>query len=316
MKFSAPKWSTRGEKINIHNVPNILPPGIKPPNLQAILLRAQYEEIQYKLSSLSTEAKTILDFNDQSPKSSANLYNQRGVKDSVQSKARDILFQERKALIDSIDKFYPVFRIPASVRIAYTKCTKKFYIPSPNFIGQILGPRGETLKQLESKYNVKISIRGKGSTPDTKGSAEVYTPRSPDEPLHALIEAENEQSIENVAKILEEIVTPKPDKENELKKAQLRQLAVYNGVIPATPVKKAQPKVEKPPPWFDPTLNLGSVEVDNAVDKLIDGDKNETNQEFIPGNKIRFTEKMKKLTIDLKNHDISTILPKRLPPGM
>ena len=318
MNKSFSKWSSRDKKINIANLPSILPPGLKTPNLQAILLRARYEEIQYKLSKLSTEAQSVLEFDDRLVNESN--YDQKDLKTDTNSmKARDSLYQERKALIESIDKIYPCFRVPGASRIAYTKCTKKFYIPGPNFIGQILGPRGETLKQLESQYGVKISIRGKGSTPDNKSSGEVYVPRSPDEPLHALIESYNEQSIEDVVKILEAIVIPKPDKENELKKAQLRQLAVYNGVIPATPPPpKPKPKeIENvPPPWFDKTLNLENVEVDSAIDTIIDRNPQLSNIDEItaPG-KMKWKEKMKKFAIDLKLNDISSILPGRPPPG-
>ena len=319
MERSVPKWSPPGKRVNIRNLPSILPPGLKTPNLQAILLRARYEEIQYKLRNIGTEAQSVVEFDEKLSLDNPNVYNQKGNKaDTLTTKARDSLYQERKALIEAIDRIYPVFRVPGASRISYTKCTKKFYIPGPNFIGQILGPRGETLKQLESQYGVKISIRGKGSTPDNKSSGEVYVPRSPDEPLHALIESYNEQSIEDVVKILEEIVIPKPDKENELKKAQLRQLAVYNGVIPATPPPKPKVKVEdtRPPPWFDKTLNLENVEVESAVDTLVDINthKRRIEETNTPG-KMKWEEKMKKFSLDIKQNDISMILPDRPPPG-
>jgi len=34
--------------------------------------------------------------------------------------------------------------------------------PGINFIGQLIGPRGNTLKKMESECSVKIFIRGKG----------------------------------------------------------------------------------------------------------------------------------------------------------
>ncbi len=46
------------------------------------------------------------------------------------------------------------------------KKTKKLFIPesdSANFVGLILGPNGDSQRQLEKKSGCKISIRGKGS---------------------------------------------------------------------------------------------------------------------------------------------------------
>lgn len=46
------------------------------------------------------------------------------------------------------------------------KKTKKLFIPesdSANFVGIILGPNGDSQRQLEKKSGCKISIRGKGS---------------------------------------------------------------------------------------------------------------------------------------------------------
>ena len=34
--------------------------------------------------------------------------------------------------------------------------------PGINFIGQLIGPRGNTLKKMEAECGVKIAIRGKG----------------------------------------------------------------------------------------------------------------------------------------------------------
>ena len=321
MSGNVPKWSPRREHLNIINLPTVLPPGLRPPQIQAILLRARLSEIQYRLEHLNdySDAQSVLDFDDKLSRETSSI-NAKSVKAGTSFiKARDLLYQERKLILESIDRLYPAFRAPGAYRIGYTKCTKKFFIPDPHLIGQIIGPRGETLQQLESMFNAKISIRGIGSTPDSKG--EIYATRSPDEPLHALIEAYNEQSIEDVVKILEGIIAPKPDKENELKKAQLRQLAVYNGIIPATPQQQqpqilqqpVKPKLEEIPPWFDKTLNIKNVEVETAIDDLLDQNAGVQTQK--PLSQIKWEEKMSRLCIDLKSNDISKILPTRLPPG-
>ena len=48
------------------------------------------------------------------------------------------------------------------------KIQRKLYIPqkeypSYNFIGLIIGPRGNTHRRMESETNCKIAIRGRGS---------------------------------------------------------------------------------------------------------------------------------------------------------
>lgn len=60
------------------------------------------------------------------------------------------------------------FKPPADYKKP-TKYKEKVYIPQKdfpeiNFIGQLIGPRGNTLKRLEREAGgVKIFIRGKGS---------------------------------------------------------------------------------------------------------------------------------------------------------
>ena len=39
--------------------------------------------------------------------------------------------------------------------------------PTFNFVGRIVGPRGRTIKEIESKTGVKMLIRGRGSMKDS-----------------------------------------------------------------------------------------------------------------------------------------------------
>jgi splicing factor 1 len=145
---------------------------------------------------------------------------------------RDDLFGERKSLIAIVDAIYPPFRIPGAMRIAFKKCIRKFYIADHNKIGFILGPRGSSLRALESEFKVKISIRGKGSTVNAKSVSDLNK-MTESEPLHALIEGESDAQIDLCVKRLEQLTAPVPDSENEIKKEQLRHLAVLNGVVSA-----------------------------------------------------------------------------------
>lgn len=308
------KWSLIGNSTNIPNYPTVLPPGMDSVTLQSVLLRAQFEEIQFKLAHLKTEAPRVIQFDEVLSKKNTLVYDQNGYrKDPTQVRARDSLFQERKEVIHAIDSIYPLFRVPGSIRISYKKCTRKFYLPTPNCIGLILGPRGESLKDLESRYKVKISIRGQGSTPDSRTTGEVCIPRSPDEPLHALIEADTDSAIDNCISELEMIIMPKPDQENELKKKQLYQLAVYNGVVSADSAFEKKEENENPP-WYDPALNLDNSEVRNAVDNFVN-DLETKEDETIELEKQKKLEKYKPFMINLRECDISMILPERAPPS-
>ena len=42
--------------------------------------------------------------------------------------------------------------------------------PNVNFMGLLIGPRGNSLKKLEEETGTKIMIRGKGSVKEGKGT--------------------------------------------------------------------------------------------------------------------------------------------------
>ncbi|KAK3730833.1 hypothetical protein QZH41_009939 [Actinostola sp. cb2023] len=80
------------------------------------------------------------------------------------------------------------------------KLSEKVYIPSKehpkfNFVGKLLGPRGNTFKRLQSSTGTKMSILGKGSMRDKekedelKGKGEAKYEHLSDD-LHVLIEVE------------------------------------------------------------------------------------------------------------------------------
>ncbi len=109
-------------------------------------------------------------------------------------------------------------------RINTGNAVKKVFIPvdkNPgyNYIGLLIGPGGSKQKELinQSGGNVKISIRGKGSSSNNE------TPGKPDEPLHVLLEG-NQENVDNAEKLVSELL-------NDTEKAQAekdRQLALVS----------------------------------------------------------------------------------------
>ena len=113
------------------------------------------------------------------------------------------------------------------------KVTDKVYIPALefpeiNFMGLLIGPRGNTLKKMESQSGAKISIRGKGAMKEGKKAQP-----GDDEELHAHLTGTDEE-VNSAAQLINEIIalaTSTPEGDNALKQAQLRELAMLNGTF-------------------------------------------------------------------------------------
>ncbi|KAJ1471752.1 hypothetical protein T484DRAFT_1557393, partial [Baffinella frigidus] len=112
--------------------------------------------------------------------------------------------------------------------------------PGYNFIGRLLGPRGATLKQLENDSGCRLFIRGRGSLRSADPHLEAQKARLPgfehlNEELHLLIEHQGPPDAREAALLLAErqvrmlLVPPESDDTDELKKTQLKELAILNG---------------------------------------------------------------------------------------
>ena len=116
--------------------------------------------------------------------------------------------------------------------------SEKIYIPAKEFpeikwIGLILGPRGNSLKQMERETGAKIVIRGKGSTKEGKGN---FGNRSADEDdeLHCNITADSQDKVDACARLINKVIATAastPDEQNDHKRNQLRELAMLNGTL-------------------------------------------------------------------------------------
>ncbi|KAM8952412.1 KH domain-containing, RNA-binding, signal transduction-associated protein 2 isoform 2-T2 [Pelodytes ibericus] len=142
--------------------------------------------------------------------------------------------------------------------------------PKFNFVGKLLGPRGNSLKRLQEETGAKMSILGKGSMRDKakeeelRKSGEAKYVHLSDE-LHVLIEvfAPPGEAYSRMSHALEEIKKfLVPDYNDEIRQEQLRELSYLNGsedsnrgkgtrsrgirVAPATPTRNRG--VAIPPP--------------------------------------------------------------------
>ena len=76
---------------------------------------------------------------------------------------------------------------------------RKIYIPqkefpSYNFIGLIIGPRGNTQKRMQKETNTKIAIRGKGSVKEGATRDPKYD-YGENEELHVLITGDTQDDV-------------------------------------------------------------------------------------------------------------------------
>ncbi|KAB1670203.1 hypothetical protein ES319_1Z190600v1 [Gossypium barbadense] len=165
------------------------------------------------------------------------IYDNLGIRINTREyRARERLTKERQEIISQILKKNPAFKPPADYRPP--KLQKKLYIPMKeypgyNFIGLIIGPRGNTQKRMEKETGAKIVIRGKGSVKE--GRLQQKRDLKPDpaenEDLHVLVEAETQESLDAAAAMVEKLLQPVDEVLNEHKRQQLRELAALNGTI-------------------------------------------------------------------------------------
>ncbi|KAE9458397.1 hypothetical protein C3L33_09711, partial [Rhododendron williamsianum] len=108
-----------------------------------------------------------------------------------------------------------------------------------NFVGRLLGPRGNSLKRVEASTECRVLIRGRGSIKDPV--KEEMMRGKPgyehlNEPLHILVEAELPVEIVDARlmqarEILGDLLKPVDEAHDFYKKQQLRELALINGTL-------------------------------------------------------------------------------------
>ncbi|KMZ72935.1 splicing factor-related [Zostera marina] len=165
------------------------------------------------------------------------IYDNMGIRINTREyRARERLTKERQEIISQLIKRNPAFRPPADYRPP--KLHKKLYIPMKefpgyNFIGLIIGPRGNTQKRMEKETGAKIVIRGKGSIKEGRlqQKRDLKPDPSENEDLHVLVEADTQEAVDAAAGMVEKLLMPVDEVLNEHKRQQLRELAALNGTI-------------------------------------------------------------------------------------
>jgi protein quaking len=108
--------------------------------------------------------------------------------------------------------------------------------PDFNFVGRLLGPRGNSLKRVEATTGCRVFIRGKGSIKDPDKEEKLRGRQGYEhlnERLHILIEADLPATVVDVRlrqaqEIIQDLLKPVDESHDFIKRQQLRELAMIN----------------------------------------------------------------------------------------
>jgi splicing factor 1 len=243
------RWGESTSKVSLPGLPTTLPANITKDQMNSylskyfdkfyfsdsnwlLLVYLRLEEINLKLRT-----GDYMPPNDRRSPSPEPVYGADGKRVNTREyRYRKKLEDERNKIIESAIAANPDFKPPPDYRRP-SKLQEKVSIPVDdfpdiNFIGLLIGPRGNTLKNMESESGAKISIRGKGSVKEGKRS-DNPTPDQ-DEPLHCLVTADSEDKVKKAVQLIRKIIATSsnvPEGMNELKRSQLRELAALNGTL-------------------------------------------------------------------------------------
>ncbi|KAK4474674.1 hypothetical protein MN116_000728 [Schistosoma mekongi] len=233
------RWSAaETDRIFIPGMPTQLPPNLTPQQERVYIIQLQIEDMSRRLKS--GDLGIPKNPEDRSP-SPEPIYSSDGKRlNTREYRTRKKLEDDRHALVQQLMEINPEYKPPSDYKPPQNRITDKVFIPQDNhpdinFVGLLIGPRGNTLKALEKDTGAKVIIRGKGSVKEGKvGRRDGLPLPGEDEPLHAFISAPSAECVDKAVKKINEIIRQGieiPESQNDLRRAQLRELALLNGTL-------------------------------------------------------------------------------------
>uniref|UniRef100_A0AC34Q5E1 Branchpoint-bridging protein n=1 Tax=Panagrolaimus sp. JU765 TaxID=591449 RepID=A0AC34Q5E1_9BILA len=229
------RWSTN--KAFVPGMPTILPSDLDDTKTQIYLLTIEIEEATRKLRLNEFALTTAATERSPSPEP---IYDNTGKRlNTREVRKRQELEQRRHEKILLLKALNPDYKPPADYRPPNIRLHEKVWIPQDdhpeiNFVGLLIGPRGNTLKSLEQETGARIIIRGKGSVKEGKLLRRDGPMPGENEPLHAYVTGNDiaiiKKACERIQGILDDALN-RPDANNMLRQHQLRELAVLNGTL-------------------------------------------------------------------------------------
>ncbi|KAB5575641.1 hypothetical protein GE09DRAFT_990974 [Coniochaeta sp. 2T2.1] len=230
------RWgdATENKAAGLMGLPTAIVANMTSEQLEAYTLHLRIEEITQKLKI----DDVVPADGDRSPSPPPQYDNHGRRVNTREYRYRKRLEDERHKLIEKAMKTIPNYHPPQDYRRP-TKTQEKVYVPvndypEINFIGLLIGPRGNTLKKMETESGAKIAIRGKGSVKEGKGRSDAAHSSNQEEDLHCLIMADTEDKVNKAKKLIHNVIETAasiPEGQNELKRNQLRELAALNGTL-------------------------------------------------------------------------------------
>ena len=197
---------------------------------QVMVLKIQLQETNQRLLNVVQDALAMEQNPNRSP-SPPPKYDSNGKRTNTREiRMREKLTEERGKIVEELVKLNPHF-VAGVTEFNKTRPTRTVYLPNDNptmnYIGLIIGPRGNTQRQMEQETGTKISIRGKGSSKQSFGRQKV----GEDEELHVFISGDSEESVEKAVAQINQIIHPSAEAISRHKEKQLRELALINGTL-------------------------------------------------------------------------------------
>ncbi|MCJ1255291.1 hypothetical protein MMC24_003107 [Lignoscripta atroalba] len=247
------RWGDAAENkaAGLMGLPTMIKANMTNEQLEAYTLHLRIQEISEKLRINDVVPAD----GDRSPSPPPQYDNFGRRVNTREYRYRKRLEDERHKQIEKAMKIIPNYHPPSDYRRP-TKTQEKVYVPvndypEINFIGLLIGPRGNTLKKMETESQAKIAIRGKGSVKEGKGRSDAAHTSNQEEDLHCLIMADTEEKVNKAKKLIHNVIETVslrvlkmlriyvnlakaasiPEGQNELKRNQLRELAALNGTL-------------------------------------------------------------------------------------
>ncbi|KAL8644721.1 MAG: hypothetical protein Q9210_007110 [Variospora velana] len=230
------RWGDAAENkaAGLMGLPTMIKANMTNEQLEAYTLHLRIQEISEKLRINDVVPAD----GDRSPSPPPQYDNFGRRVNTREYRYRKRLEDERHKQIEKAMKIIPNYHPPSDYRRP-TKTQEKVYVPvndypEINFIGLLIGPRGNTLKKMETESLAKIAIRGKGSVKEGKGRSDAAHTSNQEEDLHCLIMADTEEKVNKAKKLIHNVIETAasiPEGQNELKRNQLRELAALNGTL-------------------------------------------------------------------------------------
>ncbi|VEU22693.1 DEKNAAC103753 [Brettanomyces naardenensis] len=232
------KWSGVSQRMAQFEsgvvIPTIITNSLTPEQAEAFATMTRISEITAMFRN-----KTYIPSDQCRSPSPPPVYDDKGKRINTREfRYRKKYQSERERLLVHALKTIPGFEAPDWYKKPL-KVTEKLYVPVDkhpeiNFVGLLIGPRGNTLRHLEKESGTKIGIRGKGSVKNDHSTAIMSARMKLEEPLHCLITGDNEEQVAKAMKLCNEVINKaiySGPGENDLKRNQLKELAVLNGTL-------------------------------------------------------------------------------------